>query len=46
MRRFEAVIERGLLLCALVSVGTTIGIIAVLAVETAAFLRALSREPR
>ena len=39
MRRFEVVIERGLFLCALLSVGTTIGIIAVLAVETAAFLR-------
>ena len=39
MRRFEFVIERGLLLCALLSVGTTVGIIAVLAVETAAFLR-------
>ena len=39
MRRFEFVIERGLLLCALLSVGTTIGIIVVLAVETAAFLR-------
>ena len=39
MRRFEPVIERGLFLCALLSVGTTIGIIAVLAVETAAFLR-------
>ena len=39
MRRFEVVIERGLFLSALLSVGTTIGIIAVLAVETAAFLR-------
>src|ERR687891_362809 len=39
MKRFEVVIERGLFLCALLSVGTTIGIIAVLAVETAAFLR-------
>jgi phosphate transport system permease protein len=39
MKRFEFVIERGLLLCALLSIGTTIGIIAVLAVETAAFLR-------
>jgi len=39
MRRFEFVIERGLLLCALLSVATTVGIIAVLAVETAAFLR-------
>jgi phosphate transport system permease protein len=39
MRRFEFVIERGLFLCALLSVGTTVGIIAVLALETAAFLR-------
>jgi phosphate transport system permease protein len=39
MKRFEFVIERGLLLCALLSIGTTVGIIAVLAVETAAFLR-------
>ena len=39
MRRFEFVIERGLFLCALLSIGTTVGIIAVLAVETAAFLR-------
>lgn len=39
MRRFEFVIERGLFLCALLSIGTTIGIIAVLAIETAAFLR-------
>ena len=42
MRRFEFVIERGLFLCALLSVGTTVGIIAVLAVETAAFLREVS----
>ncbi len=39
MRRFEGLIERGLFLCALLSIGTTVGIIAVLAVETAAFLR-------
>ena len=39
MRRFEFVIERGLFLCALLSVATTVGIIAVLALETAAFLR-------
>jgi phosphate transport system permease protein len=38
MRRVEGVIETGLFVCALASVGTTIGIIAVLAVETAAFL--------
>ena len=39
MRRFEPLIERSLFLCALLSVGTTVGIILVLAVETAAFLR-------
>jgi phosphate transport system permease protein len=39
MKRFEFVIEWALFLCALLSVGTTIGIIAVLAVETVAFLR-------
>jgi phosphate transport system permease protein len=39
MKRFEGLIERGLFLCALVSIGTTVGIIVVLAVETAAFLR-------
>ena len=39
VRRFEFVIEWALFLCALLSVGTTIGIIAVLAVETFAFLR-------
>jgi phosphate transport system permease protein len=39
MKRFEPVIERGLFLCALLSVATTVGIIAVLAVETVAFLR-------
>ena len=39
MRRVEGLIERGLFLCALLSVGTTVGIIVVLAVETAAFLR-------
>jgi phosphate transport system permease protein len=38
-KRFEFVIERSLFLCALLSVGTTIGIIVVLAVETIAFLR-------
>src|SRR5262245_51057311 len=42
MKRFEPLIERALFLCALVSIGTTIGIIAVLAVETAAFLREVS----
>src|SRR5687767_9353566 len=39
MKRFELVIEWALFLCALLSIGTTIGIIAVLAVETFAFLR-------
>jgi phosphate transport system permease protein len=39
MRQVETLIERALFLCALVSVGTTVGIVAVLAVETAAFLR-------
>ena len=39
MKRFEFLIERGLFLCALVSIGTTVGIIVVLAVETLAFLR-------
>ncbi len=39
MKRFEFLIERGLFLCALLSVGTTVGIIVVLAVETLAFLR-------
>jgi phosphate transport system permease protein len=39
LRRFEFVIEWGLFLCALVSIGTTIGIIVVLTIETVAFLR-------
>ena len=39
MKRFEFAIEWGLFLCALISVATTVGIIAVLAVETTAFLR-------
>jgi phosphate transport system permease protein len=39
MRRFETVIERALFACALVSVLTTAGIIAVLAVETFEFFR-------
>jgi phosphate transport system permease protein len=38
MRRAERAIELTLLLCALLSVGTTVGIVVVLAVETAAFL--------
>jgi phosphate transport system permease protein len=39
MRRFEFLIEKALLLCAFVSVATTVGIILVLATETLAFLR-------
>jgi phosphate transport system permease protein len=39
MKRFEFVIEWALFLCALLSIGTTVGIIVVLAVETFAFLR-------
>ena len=39
MKRFEFLIEWALLVCAFVSVGTTVGIIAVLAVETINFLR-------
>ena len=39
MRLSERLIEAGLLGCALLSVGTTVGIIAVLAAETFAFLR-------
>jgi phosphate transport system permease protein len=39
MKRVEFLIEWVLFLCALVSIGTTIGIIVVLAVETIAFLR-------
>jgi phosphate transport system permease protein len=39
LRRFEFVIEWGLFLCALLSIGTTIGIIVVLTIETVAFLR-------
>ena len=41
MRRFEGIIERGLFLCALLSIATTIGIVVVLAVETVSFLRAV-----
>jgi phosphate transport system permease protein len=37
-RRFEFAIESSLFLCALLSIGTTVGIIVVLARETAAFL--------
>ena len=36
---FERAIELTLLACAVLSIGTTVGIIAVLAVETVAFLR-------
>ena len=39
MKRFEFAIEWALFTCALLSVGTTVGIIAVLAAETFAFLR-------
>ena len=39
MKRFEFLIEWALFLCALLSVGTTAGIILVLSVETFAFLR-------
>jgi phosphate transport system permease protein len=39
LRRFEFVIEWGLFLCALLSIGTTVGIIVVLTAETFAFLR-------
>ena len=42
LRRFEFVIEWGLFLCALLSIGTTIGIILVLTMETVAFLRQVS----
>ena len=38
-RRFEFIIEWGLFLSALLSIGTTIGIIVVLTIETVAFLR-------
>jgi phosphate transport system permease protein len=39
MKRHERLIEWALLVCAFVSIGTTAGIILVLAIETAAFLR-------
>lgn len=39
MKRSESIIEWALFLCALLSIGTTVGIILVLAVETFAFLR-------
>jgi phosphate transport system permease protein len=39
MRRWEFLIERGLLACALVSVATTVGIVAVLAIESFEFFR-------
>jgi phosphate transport system permease protein len=41
-RGFEFLIEWALFLCALLSIGTTAGIILVLAIETAAFLREVS----
>jgi phosphate transport system permease protein len=39
MRRFERLIEWALFACALLSIGTTAGIVVVLSVETIAFLR-------
>jgi phosphate transport system permease protein len=39
LKRFEFIIEWGLFLSALLSIGTTIGIILVLTIETVAFLR-------
>jgi len=42
MTRFEFLIEWALLVCALLSIGTTAGIIVVLAVETVAFFREVS----
>ncbi len=42
MKRFEFLIEWALFLCALLSIGTTVGIIVVLAVETFAFFREVS----
>ena len=42
MRRFEFLIEWALFACALLSIGTTVGIIVVLAVETLAFFREVS----
>jgi phosphate transport system permease protein len=41
-RRFEFIIEWGLFLSALLSIGTTIGIIVVLTIETVGFLRQVS----
>jgi phosphate transport system permease protein len=42
MKRFEFLIEWALFLCALLSIGTTVGIIVVLAVESFAFFREVS----
>lgn len=42
MKRFEPLIERTLFLCALVSVATTLGIVAVLLFETVEFFREVS----
>ena len=42
MKKYEFLIEWALFVCALLSVGTTIGIIVVLAVETLAFFREVS----
>ena len=42
MKRFEFIIEWALFLCAVLSIGTTVGIIVVLAVESFAFFREVS----
>ena len=42
MKRFEFLIERALFLCALVSVATTVGIVAVLLFETVEFFTEVS----
>jgi phosphate transport system permease protein len=42
MKRFEFIIEWALFLCAVISIGTTVGIIVVLAVESFAFFREVS----
>ena len=39
MRKYEPAIEWALFLCALLSIGTTVGIVVVLAIETVEFLR-------
>ena len=42
MKRFEFIIEWALFFCAVLSIGTTVGIIVVLAVESFAFFREVS----